>query len=100
MDIATLAGIVLGFGLVMGSILMGPDPMGFLDMASAMLVFGGTFAATLISFPLEEVLQAFKAAAKTFIVKKVKPAEVVNTMVQVAEVSRREMEKKFKRRGQ
>ena len=90
MDIGTLVGIVLGFGLFLASILMGPNPAGFLDTASAMIVIGGTFAATLISFPLEEVLQAFKAAGKTFISKRTRPNEVVDTMVQVAEVSRRE----------
>ena len=66
MDIGTLVGIVLGFGLVFGSILIGPSPAGFLDTASMMIVLGGVAAATLISFPLEEVIQAFKASAKTF----------------------------------
>lgn len=90
MDIGTLIGIVLGFGLIFGSILIGPEPGGFLDMPSVMIVFGGLLAATLISFPLEEVIQAFKASLKTFMLKRVNPAEVVDTMVQVAEVSRRE----------
>lgn len=90
MDIGTLVGIVLGFGLVFGSILMGPEPGGFLDPASLMIVVGGVLAATLISFPLEEVLQAFKASVKTFTNKRTMPAEVVDTMIQVAEISRRE----------
>lgn len=90
MDIGTLVGILLGFGLILGSILMGPEPSGFLDAPSMMIVVGGTFAATLISFPLEEMLQAFKASVKTFLVKRTLPAEVVDTMVQVAELSRRE----------
>jgi chemotaxis protein MotA len=90
MDIGTLIGIVLGFGLVFGAIFIGPDPAGFLDLPSAMIVIGGTFAATLISFPLEEVLQAFKAAAKTFTIRLTKPGEVVETMVKVAEISRRD----------
>lgn len=90
MDLGTLVGIVLGFGLILGAIFMGPDPAGFLDMPSVMIVFGGTLAASLISFPLEEVITAFKAAMKTFIVKRTKPSEVVDTMIQVAEVSRRE----------
>lgn len=90
MDLGTLGGIILGFGLVFGSILMGPEPGGFVDPASVMIVFGGVLAATLISFPLEEVLQAFKASVKTFTNKRTMPAEVVDTMIQVAEISRRE----------
>lgn len=90
MDFGTLIGILVGFGLVIGSIAMGPEPMGFLDLPSCMIVFGGVFAATLISFPLEEVVQAFKASAKTFSSKRTKPEDVVDTMIQVAEISRRE----------
>ncbi len=90
MDIGTLLGIILGFGLVFGAILMGPDPSGFLDLPSFMIVGGGTLAASLISFPLEEVVQAFKAALKTFSLKRTRPEEVVATMVRVAEISRRE----------
>ena len=90
MDIGTLVGIVLGFGLVFGSILIGPSPAGFLDTASMMIVLGGVAAATLISFPLEEVIQAFKASAKPFTNRRTQPAEVVDTMVKVAEISRRE----------
>lgn len=55
-----------------------------------MIVFGGSFAAILISFPLEEVSQAVKAAAKTLVTKRVAPTEVVDTLVKVAEISRRE----------
>jgi len=90
MDIGTLGGIILGFGLVIGAILIGPEPSGFLDIPSLMIVFGGVAAATLISFPLEEVLQAFKASFRTFTAKRTQPTEVVDTMVQVAELSRRE----------
>ena len=90
MDIGTLVGIILGFGLVFGSVLLGPEPAAFLDLPSVMIVFGGVFAATLISFPLEEVTQAFKASVKTLTNRRTMPSEVVDTMVKVAEISRRE----------
>jgi len=90
MDIATLIGIVAGFGLIGTTISMGSDPTGFIDIPSIIMVFGGTAAATLICFPIEEVMQAFKAAAKTFSSKRTMPEEVVDTMVQIAEISRRE----------
>lgn len=38
MDLATLLGIVIGLGLVIGSILIGPDPIGFIDVPSMMIV--------------------------------------------------------------
>ncbi len=90
MDIATLGGIIIGFGLVIGSILMGPKPEGFIDVPSIAIVIGGALASGFISFPLEQVIGSFKSVIKTFVTKKIVPKEVVDTMVQVAEISRRE----------
>ena len=90
MDLATLGGILVGFGLVIGAILLGPDPSGFIDIPSVMIVLGGSLAAILISFPVEEVLQAFKAGVKAFTSKRISPAQVVDVMVKIAEISRRE----------
>ncbi len=90
MDIATLVGIVVGFGLVLSAIMMGGSIGGFIDFPSLMIVLGGSLAAVLIAFPAEQVFSSFKAVSKTFITKKVSPKEVVATMVNVAEISRRE----------
>ncbi len=90
MDIATLGGIVVGFGLIIGSILIGPKPGSFLDVPSIAIVIGGSFAATFIAFPMEQVMSAFKAVGKTFVTKRTPSKEVVDTMVKVAEISRRE----------
>ena len=37
MDLATLIGIVAGFGLVGATIAMGPDPGGFIDIHSVLI---------------------------------------------------------------
>lgn len=90
MDLATLGGILIGFGLVVSAILMGPKPGGFIDIPSIMIVFGGSFAAILVTFPLEEVAQAIKAGIKAFTSKRTRPVDVVDVMVKIAEISRRE----------
>ena len=90
MDFATLFGIVVGFALVVSAIMMGGPISIFLDAPSAMIVFGGTFAATLVTFPLEEVASAFSGGMRVFMARRVKPQEVVSTMVRIAEISRRE----------
>lgn len=90
MDIATLGGILCGFGLVLGAIFLGPSPGNFIDMPSFMIVFGGTLAAVMVSFPFEEVRQAFGAGLKAFASRGMTAREVVNTMVKIAEISRRE----------
>ncbi len=90
MDIATLFGIVAGFGLVISAILMGGDWADFVNVPGRMIVFGGTGAAILVTFPFEEVMQAVRGCLRVFGAREVKPHEVVETMVRVAEISRRE----------
>ncbi len=90
MDLATLLGIFVGLGLVVGSILIGPDPIGFIDIPSMMIVFGGTSASLLVTFPLEEVRQGMRAVIKAFTSKRTQPNQVVEIMVKIADISRRE----------
>lgn len=90
MDIATLGGILAGFGLVMGAIFLGPQPGNFIDIPSIMIVGGGTMAALMVCFPFEEVRQAFRAAMKAFTSRGMPARDVVGTMVKIAEISRKE----------
>jgi len=90
MDIATLLGIILGFALVIGAIFMGGSLGDFIDIPSIMIVLGGTGAAISVTFPFEEVIHAFAGGIQVFAGRRVRPQEVVNTMVRIAEISRRE----------
>ena len=90
MDIATIVGIVVGFALIMGAIIMGGEIGLFFNLPGMMIVIGGSIAAICVTFPLEEVIYAMGGGMKVFAAKRVKPQEVVNTMVRIAEISRRE----------
>ncbi|MCM0755141.1 MotA/TolQ/ExbB proton channel family protein [Desulfovibrio aminophilus] len=90
MDFATLLGLLFGLSLVIGAIYMGGDMMIFFNLPSAMIVLGGSLASICIAFPFEEVIQAFYAGFKIFATKRVQARDVVNIMVKVAEISRRE----------
>ena len=90
MDIATLLGLTTGLGLVVGAILIDGSLLQYLDGPGAMIVFGGTLAAICVSHPFEEVVQAFNAGFKIFASRKVTSQEVVNVMVRIAEISRRD----------
>ena len=61
MDIATLLGFLLGFGLVLGSIVLGNGLGFFIDVTSMMIVFGGTIGAALIAFPMPDVIALLSA---------------------------------------
>jgi chemotaxis protein MotA len=66
-DIATLVGIVISFGLVIISILIGGKGSWFLNGPSLMIVFGGTMGATLLAYPLAEVLSVIKVVKNVFL---------------------------------
>jgi len=90
MDIATLIGIALGVFLIFFSIILGGDIMGFVSPGSMMIVIGGTFAATLVNYPLSTVLEVVNITRNAFLYKEESPAEVIDTMVALAEKARRE----------
>jgi chemotaxis protein MotA len=90
MDIATLGGLIIGLTMVGGAIYMGGDSFLFVNLPSILIVVGGTLAAICVAFPFEEVRQAIAAGFKAFASRKVRPQEVVDIMIRVADISRRE----------
>ena len=90
MDIASLTGIVAGLGLIMSAILMGGDFSLFVNIPGIMIVVGGTLSATLLTFPLNDVLSAFKAAVFVFSSKQDNPNDMVFTMIELCKITRKE----------
>ncbi len=90
MDIATVIGIILGVGLVCGSILINGSLTTFMDAASATVVLGGTVAAVLISFPLGHALKIFGVVKKAFFSTPVDSLKYVESLIKLAEVARRD----------
>lgn len=64
MDIATLLGLLLGTIVVAMAVLVGSDFWVFLNLPGFLIVLGGTFAATLIKFPIRTVFVAFRVGIK------------------------------------
>ena len=60
MDIATIAGIIGGIVVFLWAIYMGGTLKAFLDLASALIVFGGVFAAILVNYPLSKIIDLAK----------------------------------------
>jgi flagellar motor component MotA len=70
MDLASLVGVIAGMGLVLVSILMNSGLDLFVNIPSAMIVLGGTLAATLIAFPINEVMKVMGLFLRVFMVRK------------------------------
>ncbi len=91
MDIATIAGAFAGIGLIVLAILQNDGSLLiFLDSSSAMIVLGGTIAATLINVPFASVMGVISVVKKTFLHQDMEPKLVIGTRVDFAEVARRE----------
>jgi chemotaxis protein MotA len=88
-DLATLFGVILGFGAVIVGIWLGGDFMIFVDMPSVLITIGGAIAATLISFPLRNVVKVFAIAKNCFFTKLPEPADVIRKFVDYARLARR-----------
>jgi len=89
-DISTLIGIAVAFGLVIVSILMGGDGSWFISYPSVMIVMGGTMGATLLSYPLSEVLSVFKVAKNVFLHRSQMPNRLIPLIAGFAKKARQE----------
>lgn len=90
MDIATLVGIIVAFGLVISSILMGGPGAWFINYPSIMIVLGGTTGATLIAYPLSEVLSVFGVVRNVFLYHSRSAEKLVPIIVDFAKKARQE----------
>lgn len=90
MDLATLFGIVSGFGLVVIAMSMGGGLGWFINVPSIMIVCGGTMGATLINYPISDVLGVIKVAKNAFFSEKVKTEKITEMLIEMSKVSRRE----------
>lgn len=90
MDIATVVGIVAGFGLIVVSILMGGVPGIFVNIPSIIIVFGGTLASTLINYPLRDVLSVLGPVRNAFFHEERDPADLIRKLVEFATIARKE----------
>jgi len=91
MDKATPAGLLLGVGLILVSIALGGGGlMPFIDAPSLLIVVGGSIAATLINFPLSDVLSVFSVVKNCFFVKLPEAPEVIAIFSDLATIARRD----------
>ncbi len=90
MDIATIIGLVAGVGLLLWAI-MGKSDLGtFADSGSVAIVIGGACCATLVAFPIRNVLGVAKIIKNCFFAKSKDPSTLIADLVRYAEIARRD----------
>lgn len=90
MDLATVVGLVLAFGLIIGSILLGGSLNAFVDAPSIMIVIGGTIAATLTMESMANVIGAMKVAMNAVFNKCRDPVATIQKILELSNTARRE----------
>jgi chemotaxis protein MotA len=90
MDLATLIGIIGALGAIATAIMVGGEMSMFVNTPGMLIVIGGTFAVTLMKFPLKLTLSAFGIALKAFIHKTQQPSEIIEQTIELANVARKE----------
>jgi chemotaxis protein MotA len=90
MDITTLVGIFTAFALVLSAIAMGGSMSIFVNVPSMMIVVGGTLGATMINYPLPDMLKVVKVVKNAFFHKKATSSQVIAEFVGLAGIARRE----------
>ena len=90
MDLATLIGLVVGFGVMIGAIFLGGSAGMFINTPSLVVVLGGTFAAVMMKFSMSQFIGAVKVALNVFMHKEEKVDGLITDLEEMANTARKE----------
>lgn len=91
MELVTLLGVFLGlFAVFGGALIEGLHLSSILQGTAALIVFGGTIAATMVSFPQQELKKAISMVRGIFRKVDTDPRMTIDEIVAVANVARKE----------
>jgi len=89
-DLATLLGLITAWGLIIATIALGAAAGTFVNMPSLAIVLGGTFAVVLMRFTLGQFIGSIKTATKAFLHKSESPEAIIDNVVELAGIARKE----------
>ena len=90
MELTSIIGIAFGFVCIVVSILMGGPLSAFINWGAVFIVFGGTFAATVVSYDAK-TLKALPSIIKTITKKSaIDLKKDINMIIEIANIARRE----------
>lgn len=88
MDKSTIIGIIAGVLLLGVALFGGSGWQMFFSLPSLIIVLGGTVAATLINFPLSDVIGVMEVAKKAVLYKAMSFEEYIETIVKISKKAR------------
>ena len=90
MDLATVFGLLVSFGLLLLAIVLGGTFVAFMNVPSLLIVLGGTFAITMMCFSLSEVVRAQSVMLKAIVHQTVDPGHAALAVMDLAERARKD----------
>ena len=90
MDIATVLGSLISFGLVLSAMLTSGSLLIFVDVPSLLIVLGGTVGCCLTNYPLKQMIRIIGVIKKTLPYKIVSPIETITIFVEYGTKARKE----------
>jgi chemotaxis protein MotA len=90
MDIIALLGLIIGVGaIIAGNIAEGGTTAHLSQLAAALIVFGGTAGATILSYPLKDLISAIYALRLVFSKNPMNPKAIIEDSVNILVQARR-----------
>ena len=91
MDIMTGAGLLAGITVIATMMLLGGDLGMFVSDHAAIIIFGGSFSATMIRFPLNAIVHGVPLGIKfAFTMSRLSARELVDELARIAEIARKQ----------
>ncbi len=90
MDLATIIGALAGIVIMGGAIYLGGNAIIFVNVQSLLIVLGGTFAGTMVSFSMRDLLNIPGIVRKALQDHNMNSVEIIDILVGFAEKARRE----------
>ncbi|UCF66061.1 MAG: MotA/TolQ/ExbB proton channel family protein [Acidobacteriota bacterium] len=90
MDLSTIIGLVLGTILVLSAIVLGENPIIFVNVQSILIVLGGTLGVTFIKNPLQRVFGTISVVKNAFFGRLTPVGELIEKLVELSRKARRE----------
>lgn len=90
MDLATVIGLISGSILILISITIGGSAGLFFNMPGALIVCGGTIAATFIKFKMSDIIGSINVVMKAFLQKMENPEDIISEMVNFTRIAKKE----------
>jgi len=90
LDLASVFGLVGGIAVILITILISGDLIGYVDIPSIICTFGGTIAMTFMAFPIKKLKEGFAALKYVFVYAETDAEYIIKSIIDLANTARKE----------